>query len=346
MKFLINNYIQEIKLMSDPLVDPLKVHTFGVKRPLEEKKAEIDDLYKNHKRYYPTDKKGELDEWGAVIKNQNEMFTRLDNMSKIQKRKDMQDYSHELVKESDTRKREEKYNQQQQKQFDYSQAMSKKQEADFLNQQTQATKKNMQSMLANDYSEAMRLKRMKQDEERRMDLMEGKAADQKAGLELSYLQNAERDKRNMIKEIFKSEKNAYDDRKSKQTNQSYNLGRAEHQKLMADNEKREVYRDYLDSQKYNNFNQFQNKIKDTYQQQVYGPEAERQRNRDYFINKGEQERKMRDDANSKYKENAHLNMRLNNRAYVEKQIKDKQNNKAVGQTEYQVDMMQRKNHEK
>lgn len=54
--------------MSDPIVDPLKVHTFGVKRPLEEKKHEIEELYKQHKRYYPTDKTGDLDEWGAVIK--------------------------------------------------------------------------------------------------------------------------------------------------------------------------------------------------------------------------------------------------------------------------------------
>lgn len=54
--------------MSDALVDPLKVHTFGVKRPLEEKKSEIDALYENNKRYYPKDKKGGLDEWGAVIK--------------------------------------------------------------------------------------------------------------------------------------------------------------------------------------------------------------------------------------------------------------------------------------
>jgi hypothetical protein len=54
--------------MSDFLVDPLKVHTFGVKRPLDEKKQEIDELYANNKRYYPKDKKGGLDEWGAVIK--------------------------------------------------------------------------------------------------------------------------------------------------------------------------------------------------------------------------------------------------------------------------------------
>jgi hypothetical protein len=54
--------------MSDPLVDPLRIHTYGVKRPLEEKKGEIDELYRNNKRYYPKDKSGDIDEWGAVIK--------------------------------------------------------------------------------------------------------------------------------------------------------------------------------------------------------------------------------------------------------------------------------------
>lgn len=34
------------------------MHTYGVKRPLEEKKDEILDLYNKAKRYYPNDPKG------------------------------------------------------------------------------------------------------------------------------------------------------------------------------------------------------------------------------------------------------------------------------------------------
>lgn len=58
-------------------IDPLRMHAYGVKRPLEEKKGEIQDLYNHAKRYYPDDAKVKLDEWGAVIKNQSEAFKRM-----------------------------------------------------------------------------------------------------------------------------------------------------------------------------------------------------------------------------------------------------------------------------
>ena len=112
--------------MTEQLVDPLKIHTFGVKRPLEEKKEEIEKLYNNNfsrdpnhapnqKRYYPKNIKGDLDEWGAVIKNQNEMFTRIDNIQRMDKRKHMEKYSQELAQESTKRTLEQKYNEDQQK---------------------------------------------------------------------------------------------------------------------------------------------------------------------------------------------------------------------------------------
>ena len=38
--------------MSD-LVDPLKLRSYGIKRPLEEKQEKIQKLVDDHKRYYP-----------------------------------------------------------------------------------------------------------------------------------------------------------------------------------------------------------------------------------------------------------------------------------------------------
>ena len=55
-------------------IDPLKFRAFGVKRPMDEKQAKINELLENNKRYYPTDGKGNIDEWGAVIKRQVEAF--------------------------------------------------------------------------------------------------------------------------------------------------------------------------------------------------------------------------------------------------------------------------------
>lgn len=332
--------------MSEPLLDPLKVHTFGVKRPLEEKQGEIADLYKNNKRYYPTDQKGELDEWGAVIKNQNEMFNRLDNVQKMQKRKHMEQYGHELSQEHDKRIREQKFNADQMKNFEYSQAMNKKNEHDLLTHQTNMNKKNLQSMLADDYEQAMRQKKMAEMNERRQTLAEGQASNHKAELELNYLQNAENGKKKMIQEILTSEKNAYDDRTKKMNNQSHYMSRAEAQTHLAENEKREIYRDYMNTNKYNNFNQFQSKANQNYLEQVSKPQLERKMKLDRIINKQVEETKRRDDQANQYRENAHLSMRLNNRATIEKQMREKRSGKTVGATQYEVDMRNRMNHEK
>ena len=60
----------------DNLIDPLKIHTQGVKKPLEHKGGKLQTLADGGQRYYPTDAKGNLDEWGAVIKRQAEAYER------------------------------------------------------------------------------------------------------------------------------------------------------------------------------------------------------------------------------------------------------------------------------
>ena len=57
-------------------VDPLKFRAFGVKKGLDEKQDKINQLHEENKRYYPTDGKGNIDEWSAVIKRQAETFER------------------------------------------------------------------------------------------------------------------------------------------------------------------------------------------------------------------------------------------------------------------------------
>lgn len=52
----------------------MKLRAFGVKNPLQAKQEKITQLLENNKRYYPTDGRGNVDEWGAVIKKQVENF--------------------------------------------------------------------------------------------------------------------------------------------------------------------------------------------------------------------------------------------------------------------------------
>ena len=84
--------------MSDAVMDPLKMHTQGVKKPLEQKGEKIQNLYNNQERYYPVDPKGNLDEWGAVIKRQTEAYNRDMETMKMARGANQQQYNHELAK--------------------------------------------------------------------------------------------------------------------------------------------------------------------------------------------------------------------------------------------------------
>ena len=78
------------------MMDPLKIHAAGVKKPLEQKNDKIQNLYQDQMRYYPTDKKGNLDEWGAVIKRQAEAYNRQMDDNRVQKQLQAQSYGAEL----------------------------------------------------------------------------------------------------------------------------------------------------------------------------------------------------------------------------------------------------------
>ena len=60
--------------MGDNLIDPLRMHAQGVKKPMEHKGEKLQALAHNNQRYYPKDAKGGVDEWGAVIKYQHEIY--------------------------------------------------------------------------------------------------------------------------------------------------------------------------------------------------------------------------------------------------------------------------------
>ncbi|CAI2366404.1 unnamed protein product [Moneuplotes crassus] len=87
------------------LVDPLKVGAYGVKRPLEEKQDKIKELEANHKRYYPIDNHGQLDEWGAVIKYQEEQYKNEMEKKRLERKQHQQQYFAELSKGIEDKKR-------------------------------------------------------------------------------------------------------------------------------------------------------------------------------------------------------------------------------------------------
>jgi hypothetical protein len=73
------------------------MRTYGVKKPLEEKKDKIDTLKEDYQRYYPVDRHGQLDEWGAVIKRQAETYQKEQQDKAIQKVQDQNKYFEDLA---------------------------------------------------------------------------------------------------------------------------------------------------------------------------------------------------------------------------------------------------------
>lgn len=67
------------------VIDPLKMRTYGEKKSVQEKQEKIQGLYDKYHRYYPVDNRGNLDEWGAVIKHQEEMYKNEVERKKIEK---------------------------------------------------------------------------------------------------------------------------------------------------------------------------------------------------------------------------------------------------------------------
>ena len=49
---------------------------YGVKKPLDLKESKIKEMPNQKMRYYPVDKRGNLDEWGAMVNHQQAVYER------------------------------------------------------------------------------------------------------------------------------------------------------------------------------------------------------------------------------------------------------------------------------
>jgi len=91
--------------MSEPLVDPLKVRTWGVKRPLDEKMPEIQQELQEGKRYYPESSNHKMDEWGAILRHREEMAQVQDAQKRITDEKQKEELNTYLTKDIENRRR-------------------------------------------------------------------------------------------------------------------------------------------------------------------------------------------------------------------------------------------------
>ena len=80
----------------EAIMDPLKMHSAGVKKPLADKYERIQDLPNQQARYYPTNAKGDVDEWAAINRHKLEVYQREKAEEQIQKNLGKRDYHKEL----------------------------------------------------------------------------------------------------------------------------------------------------------------------------------------------------------------------------------------------------------
>jgi hypothetical protein len=76
--------------------DPLKMRAMGFKKPIDEKQEKIQNYENNLQRYYPINRQGGIDEWGAVIRQQADAHKQAEEDKKKTYRAGQQDYSKEL----------------------------------------------------------------------------------------------------------------------------------------------------------------------------------------------------------------------------------------------------------
>jgi len=61
-------------------------------------------LYTEHKRYYPLDANGDIDEWGAVIKRQTENYNREQADKQVSKAVHAREYGNDLNRQMAAKK--------------------------------------------------------------------------------------------------------------------------------------------------------------------------------------------------------------------------------------------------
>lgn len=310
------------------------MHTYGVKRPLDEKKEEIKELYNNSKRYYPSDAKVKVDEWGAVIKNQSEAFKRMEEQQQRDRKEQMRNYGGELESEVYNKLRKNKDSETEQKRMELEMALRKKEELDNLNMANMEKKKMMQNALAQEYEQMMKMKQQKNYYDKITDLQTGQMAVSKANQELQYINQNEANKKKMIQEILNNAKSVHDGVRTQTEKDRYvlELEAKKHLSLM---EQRQQDRDRAMLSRYNQFHEFQNKAAQAYTQNVINPKMEKEMQMNQIIRKQEREAKRKAEMEEERKNKMKKDWAMQTRVGQETQIKVKNDGNLANVAEYQ-----------
>lgn len=239
---------------------------------------------------------------------------------KRKQRENQQNYGQELESEVFNKLKKNKDSENAQKNLEMQLALQKKAEHDNIQMSNLDRKKQMQKTLADDYERTMRMKKDRNNYEKVTDLHNGMAANQKALNELDYLKQGEQEKRKMIKELLSNDKLMHDGQKFQQYRDQSN-GLEEAKKLFEEREKREQMREQSFSSRYSKFNEFQNKVAQSYSEQVLYPTMEKDMKFNQVLRKQEQEAKKKAEQDALIKSKVKQDWAKDTRVGLEKQMK-------------------------
>jgi hypothetical protein len=260
----------------------LKLRTYGVKKPIEEKQDKIKQLYdQKNQRYYPVGTKGQLDEWAAVIKHQEEIYKNEVERRRIDKQKQQKQYYDELKKGIEDRKRNQ-YFERMMHDNDVNVMMDKKVETDFIQRGLQDRQKEDKFMLGQIYQNQIdQSKRLKDSEK----LMEKELERMQVEKALSIDPEA----------YNKLKKKAYQQEIKQELNQKNSMKMYDHamrehsvresKKMMDEYAKKEFMNEQNYKNKFNKFDQDLQKRLSEYNNHVMKPSLQKQMNQDMLVRK-------------------------------------------------------------
>ena len=263
-----------------------------------------------------------VDEWGAVIKNQNEAFRRMEENQQRHKAEFMHKYGKELESEVYNKIRKNKDSETAQKNIELELALQKRAELDQINAMNLDKKKQMQNILAKEYEENMRIKQQMKQNDRMNDLRNGQMANEKAAQELNFLNESEKNKKKMVKEILNNAKNVHDGVRNMSEKDRY-ASTLEDKRHLEEVEQRNKQRDLAMLSKFNQFNDFQKKNAISYNKNVISPQIQKDVKFKQALRKQEEDIKRRADKEEDQRNKQRKDWAMQTRFGQEKQMKDK-----------------------
>eukprot|EP00347_Sterkiella_histriomuscorum_P002848 403366567 len=168
---------------------------------MDEKQEKINQLLENNKRYYPTDGKGNIDEWGAVIKRQVETFELQRQLQEQAKAAQMQNYGLALDKELQQQE-DKKRVRELEKLVDRDNVQRESELRRLIENSQKEQEKQRKLMMGEQIKQTIDQKQKSLQEQRRLEQIKDYETLQNAMRQKEMAEQAEQDKKRMQKEIL------------------------------------------------------------------------------------------------------------------------------------------------